>query len=160
MISATTDLYCVLGNPVSHSQSPLVHNISFKKNKIDAVYLAFEPPDIKTAVMSMRTLGIKGASITIPFKETIIHYLDEVDPLALEIGAVNTVVNKAGRLVGYNTDCDAAIAPLISPGIQDKTICIIWAGGARKAVAHGIAKQGGNIINTNRSGSKRNCPWR
>ena len=154
MISTSTDLYCVLGSPVSHSQSPLVHNISFKKNKIDAVYLAFEPPDIKTAVMSMRTLGIKGASITIPFKETIIHYLDEVDPLAVSIGAVNTVVNKAGRLVGYNTDCDAAVAPLISHGIHGKTVCIIGAGGAGKAVAHGIAKQGGRIIITNRSAEK------
>lgn len=154
MITAATDLYCVLGSPVSHSQSPLVHNISFIKNKINAVYLAFEPPDIETAVLSIRTLGIKGASVTIPFKETIIHYLDEVDPLALKIGAVNTVVNKAGRLVGYNTDCDAAIAPLISHGIQDKTICIIGAGGAGKAVAHGIANQGGQIIITNRSKRK------
>lgn len=154
MISAATNLYCVLGSPVSHSQSPLVHNISFKNNKIDAVYLAFEPPDIESAIMSMRTLGIKGASVTIPFKETIIHYLDEVDPLALDIGAVNTVVNKAGRLVGYNTDCDAALAPLISHGIQGKTVCIIGAGGAGKAVAHGIAKQGGHIIIVNRSAEK------
>lgn len=154
MITAATDLYCVLGSPVSHSQSPLVHNISFRKNKIDAVYLAFEPADIETAVMSLRSLGIKGASVTIPFKETIINYLDEVDPLARKIGAVNTVVNRSGRLVGYNTDSDAAVAPLIPHGIQDKTICIIGAGGAGKAVAHGIAKQGGQIIITNRSEGK------
>jgi shikimate dehydrogenase len=154
MITAVTDLYCVLGSPVSHSQSPLVHNISFQKNKIDAVYLAFEPPDIESALISMRTFGIKGASVTIPFKESILPYLDKVDPLAMEIGAVNTVVNRDGRLLGYNTDCDAAVTPLIAHGILDKTVCIIGAGGAGKAVAHGIAKQGGQIIITNRSAEK------
>jgi shikimate dehydrogenase len=151
MIKAPADLYCVLGSPVSHSQSPLVHNISFRENKIDAVYLAFEPDDIAKAILSIRTLGIKGASVTIPFKETIMAYLDEIDPQAREIGAVNTVVNKEGWLMGYNTDSLAAVAPLIPHGIQDKTVCIIGAGGAARAVAHGISKQGGQLIISNRS---------
>jgi len=154
MINASTDLYCVLGSPVSHSQSPLVHNISFRKNKINAVYLAFEPPDIAAAILAIRTLGIKGASITIPFKETIMAYLDELDPQAKEIGAVNTVVNKDGRLLGYNTDSQAAVNPLIPHNIKGKSICIIGAGGAARAVAHGIAKQGGHLIITNRSHKK------
>ena len=154
LINAATDLYCVLGSPVSHSQSPLVHNTNFRENKINAVYLAFEPPDIKSAIRSIRTLDIKGVSVTIPFKETIMDYLDEIDFLARKIGAVNTVVNRGGRLFGYNTDCQAAVAPLIPLGIKDKTICIIGAGGAGKAVAHGIAEQGGHIIITNRSVQK------
>lgn len=154
VIDAATDLYCVLGSPVSHSKSPLVHNTSFREEKINAVYLAFEPPDIKSAIKSIRTFDIKGVSVTIPFKETIMDYLDEIDPLSLEIGAVNTVVNRGGRLIGYNTDCQAAVAPLIPMGIKGKTICIIGAGGAGKAVAHGIAKQGGQIIITNRSVQK------
>jgi shikimate dehydrogenase len=154
LINAATDLYCVLGSPVSHSKSPLVHNTSFSENKINAVYLAFEPPDIKSAIESIRVLDIKGVSITIPFKETIMDYLDEIDPLAREIGAVNTVVNRGGRLLGYNTDCQAAVTPLIPMGIKGKTVCIIGAGGAGKAVAHGIAKQGGQIIITNRSVQK------
>ncbi len=151
MINASTELYCVLGSPVSHSQSPLVHNLCFRANKINAVYLAFEPPDIAKGILAMRTLGIKGASITIPFKETIMAFLDEVDPLAREIGAVNTVVNLDGRLLGYNTDHKAAVDPLIPHGIKDKTICIIGAGGAARAVAHGLLDQGGQLIITNRS---------
>jgi shikimate dehydrogenase len=153
-INAATRLYCVLGSPVSHSQSPLVHNINFKKKGIDAVYLAFEPKDIAEAMISIRSLGIKGASVTIPFKESIMDHLDEIDPLAEQIGAVNTVVNKAGKLWGFNTDCKAAVDPLISHGIKGKSICIIGAGGAAKAVAHGIAQQGGNLIITNRSAEK------
>ncbi|MCP3944427.1 MAG: shikimate dehydrogenase [Desulfobacteraceae bacterium] len=154
MINASTDLYCILGSPVSHSQSPLVHNISFTQNRINAVYLAFEPFDVAGAVSSIRTLKIKGASITIPFKETIMPYLDEVDHKAQEIGAVNTIVNHDGRLSGYNTDYKAAVDPLIVHGIKDKTTCIIGAGGAARAVAYGISKQGGQLIITNRSSEK------
>ncbi|MBU0971978.1 MAG: NAD(P)-binding domain-containing protein, partial [Proteobacteria bacterium] len=154
MITASTDLYCVLGNPVSHSQSPLVHNISLKENHINAVYLAFEPLDIGMAVRSIRTLNIKGASITIPFKESIMAHLDEIDSQAREIGAVNTVVNQNGRLLGFNTDSKAAIDPLLSHGIKDKTICIIGAGGAARALAHGISNHGGNLLVTNRSPQK------
>ncbi|MBA3012321.1 MAG: shikimate dehydrogenase [Proteobacteria bacterium] len=154
MITASTDLYCVLGNPVSHSQSPLVHNISFRGNHINAVYLAFEPSDIGMAVRSIRTLNIKGASITIPFKETIMAHLDEIDSQAREIGAVNTVVNQNGRLLGFNTDSKAAIDPLLSHGIKGRTICIVGAGGAARALAHGISNQGGKLVVTNRSPQK------
>ncbi len=151
MITASTCLYCVLGNPVGHSLSPLIHNGALKENKINGVYLAFEPKNIEEAVGSIRSLGIRGASITIPFKTSIIPYLDWVDPMAKTIGAVNTVVNEKGRLMGYNTDSQAAISPLLAHGIQDKTICIVGAGGAARAVAHGILKQGGDLIITNRS---------
>lgn len=154
MVSASTKLYCVLGNPVTHSKSPLVHNISFTANKIDAVYLAFEPLDIALAIQSIKTFGIKGASITIPFKQTILPYLDWVEPMSREIGAVNTVVNQEGRLLGYNTDSKAAIDPLIPYGIQDKKVCIIGAGGAARAMAHGIADKKGQLIIINRSREK------
>ncbi len=154
MITASTSLYCVLGNPVGHSLSPLIHNGALEENKINAVYLAFEPENIEEAMVSIRSMGIRGASITIPFKTSIIPYLDWVDPMAQVIGAVNTVVNKKGRLMGYNTDSQAATAPLLAHGIQDKTICIVGAGGAARAVAHGILKQGGDLIITNRSKDK------
>ena len=70
MIDQSTELYCIFANPVTHTQSPTIHNHNFARHHINAVYLAFDPPDIKSAVTSMRTLGIKGASVTIPFKET------------------------------------------------------------------------------------------
>lgn len=159
MITASTSLYCVLGNPVGHSLSPLIHNAAFKENGIDAVYLAFEPKKIEEAVLCIRSMGIGGASITIPFKTSIIPHLDWIDPMAQAIGAVNTVVNKNGKLLGYNTDCQAAIAPLLDHGIQGKRVCIIGAGGAARAVAHGlieygIVEQGENLTITNRSKDK------
>ena len=154
MITAATALYCVLGNPVSHSKSPVVHNAAFKDKGIDAAYLAFAPDNIRDAVTAVRTFNIRGASVTIPFKEVIREHLDWIDPGAEEIGAVNTVVNKHGRLMGYNTDCDAAVAPLRKFGINGKKICIVGAGGAARAVAHGIAREGGQIIIVNRTPAK------
>ena len=154
MIDASTSLYCVLGSPVSHSKSPCIHNRAFQDNGIDAVYLAFEPDDIGRAVRAIRTLSIKGASVTIPFKEAVMEHLDWIDPLAGKIGAVNTVVNAAGVLKGYNTDCRAAVAPLTAYGIEGKTVCIVGAGGAARAVAFGIAEERGRLIITNRNREK------
>lgn len=154
MITASTNLYCVLGNPVSHSQSPVVHNSAFKDKGVDGIYLAFEPESIELAVQSIRTMKIKGASITIPFKEDIIKYLDWIDPMAKRIGAVNTIVNLEGKLSGFNTDCKAAVAPLLPHGIEGKLVCIVGAGGAARAAAYGIEKEGGKLVIVNRDKEK------
>ncbi len=150
-LNSTTRLYCVFGNPVVHSLSPTLHNAAFAHYQVNGAYLAFSPPDIGQGVAAMRSLDIKGASVTIPFKESIISHLDWIHPLAERIGAVNTVVNDHGRLKGYNTDCEAAVAPLEHWGIQDKTILLLGAGGAAKAVAHGIRERGGTLLIANRS---------
>jgi shikimate dehydrogenase len=147
----TTDLYCIFGNPVTHSKSPIMHNTFFKDNKINAVYLAFKIDDIKTGIKIVKELGIKGVSITIPFKEKVIKFLDNIDPEAKKIGAVNTVVNENGTLKGYNTDWSGGIAPLKRCGIKNKKVGIIGAGGAARAIAYGIKKQGGNLTIINRS---------
>ena len=151
MINSTTDLYCIFGNPVKHSKSPEIHNAWFKKYKINAVYTAFEIDNIANAMKAVKTLNIKGASITIPFKESVMTYLDYIDKNASNIGAVNTIVNINGKLCGYNTDYKAAIEPLKTFDIKNKTICIIGAGGAAQAVAFGIKKNSGNIVIINRS---------
>ncbi|MBF0468232.1 MAG: shikimate dehydrogenase [Desulfamplus sp.] len=153
MFTATTSMYCIFGKPVSHSMSPLVHNILFSQLGIDAVYLAFEIDDIKKGVESIRSLGIKGASITIPFKEDILEYLDSIDDMALQIGAVNTVLNRDGYLVGCNTDCSGAIEPLkeTAGSVTGKHVCVIGAGGAARAVAFGMKKEGCRITIVNRS---------
>ncbi|MCK5164602.1 MAG: shikimate dehydrogenase [Desulfobacula sp.] len=151
MIDSNTQLYCVLGNPVRHSKSPVIHNACFRSNHINAVYLAFEIDEISKGITALKTLNIKGASVTIPFKESIMDYLDWIDEDALNIGAVNTVVNKDGKLLGYNTDHKAAILPLKPFGIKDKKVCIIGAGGAARAVAYGIHKEKGDIVIINRN---------
>lgn len=151
MMDTATTLYCVLGNPVAHSKSPLVHNGAFKDKNINAVYLAFAPDDIKEAVRAVRALNIKGASVTIPFKESIMDHLDWIDPLARDIGAVNTLVNERGLVKGYNTDSNAATEPLLAHGIKGKRVCIVGAGGAARAVAHGVAREQGQVLITNRT---------
>ena len=158
LITPATRLYCIFGKPVSHSMSPLVHNMLFNELGINAVYLAFEINDIEKGVDSIRTLGIKGASITIPFKEHILEYLDEIDETAMEIGAVNTVINRNGHLWGCNTDCLGAVEPLkealSGDSLEGKNVCIIGAGGAARAVAFGVKNEGGHITIVNRSRDK------
>jgi len=151
MINSETQLYCIFGNPVRHSKSPAIHNACFQRHQVNAVYLAFEINEISKAMASMKILNIKGASVTIPFKESIMDHLDWIDEDALNIGAVNTVVNKDGKLFGFNTDYKAAIAPLQPFGIKDKKICIIGAGGAAHAVAYGISREKGDLVIINRN---------
>ncbi|MFA5902414.1 MAG: shikimate dehydrogenase [Desulfobacula sp.] len=151
MINSFTQLYGVFGNPVRHSKSPIIHNFIFQYHNINAVYLAFEPDLILKGIGAIKALNIKGASITLPFKESIIDHLDWIDEDAAAIGAVNTVVNKEGFLQGFNTDYKAAVEPLKSFGIKGKKICIIGAGGAAQAVAFGIHKEKGHLVIVNRN---------
>ena len=154
-LSPETALFGLFGKPVSHSMGPLIHNTLFNRMDIDAVYLAFDIENIEKGVEAIKTLGIKGVSVTIPHKVSIMDYLDEIDPMAQKIGAVNTVLNKGGHLFGCNTDCKGAITPLkeITP-IKDRKVLIFGAGGAARAVAFGIADEGGIITIVNRDQSK------
>lgn len=151
MINATTQLYCIFGKPVSHSKSPLIHNALLTHYGINGAYLAFEIDLIRDGIKAMKTLDIKGASVTIPFKTDILDELDEISTDALEMGAVNTVVNRNGKLYGYNTDCMAAIRPLKTYGIEGKSFAVLGAGGAAQALIYGIKKEGGRVIIINRT---------
>jgi len=133
-IDSSTVLYCILGNPVKHSFSPYLHNPAFKKLKINAVYLAFQPEKIADGVNGIRALGIKGCSITIPFKSEIIPFLDEVSEIASLIGAVNTVLNKDGKLVGTNTDAFGFYKALSNAtSLTGKKIAIFGSGGSARS---------------------------
>ena len=151
MIDTDTQLYCIFGNPARHSKSPVLHNACFQQHQINAIYLAFEIDDISKGIAAMRSLNIKGASVTIPFKKSIMNHLDWIDNDALNIGAVNTVLNQEGKLSGFNTDFKAAITPLKPFGLKNKTIYIIGAGGAAHAVAYGIHKEKGRLVIINRN---------
>src|SRR5690554_2105871 len=106
MIDTKTRLLGLIGYPLGHSLSPLLHNQAIEEINLNYVYLAFEvkPADLKKAVNAIRAFGIRGVNVTIPHKERVIPLLDEVEPLARKIGAVNTIVNDQGKLKGYNTD--------------------------------------------------------
>jgi len=151
-IDQHTALYGVIGNPVRHSLSPALHNAAFSETGLNAVYLAFETGDIEECVKGIRALGIKGTSITIPFKTAVMPFLDEIDPLAKRIGAVNTIVNDSGRLKGYNTDALGALKALKEkiklPGM---TCLIIGAGGAARAIGCMLKEQDVAVSIVNRS---------
>lgn len=145
-INTKTFLYGVMGDPVSHSLSPAMHNAAFEKIGYNGVYMAFPVKDVKSAVTGIRALNVKGVSVTIPHKISVMEYLDEIDDQAKEIGALNTIVNKDGHLFGYNSDCLGAINALLDKtDIKGKDVVIAGAGGAARAIAFGIVAEGGNL---------------
>lgn len=155
VLSGHTSLYGILGNPVAHSMSPLMHNAAFRFLGIDAIYLPFEVQDLQGAVSGMKALGIKGASVTHPFKREIFALIDEIDDTAEKIGAVNTLVFGTEGVRGTNTDWVGAVRCLeaLLP-IEDHKFVVIGAGGAARAVVFGVTSKGGEAIVVNRSEDK------
>ncbi len=143
MPDTKTKTYAIIGNPVEHSMSPAIHNAAFQKEKINAVYLAYKTQDVEGAVRGMRSLGISGFSVTIPHKIEVMKYLDEIDPTAEKIGAVNTIVNNDGKLFGTNTDGKGAFRAIKEAGVKlDNGKCVILgSGGAARAIAFTIAAE-------------------
>jgi shikimate dehydrogenase len=157
----------LLGNPVGHSLSPLMHNTALKKMGIEENYSACSIQDIGGAMEGLRGMNIRGASVTIPLKVAVMEYLDDIDDDALKIGAVNTIVNNNGRLNGYNTDWLGLILTLKKEmSVRNRTFVIVGAGGTARAAAYGIIKEGGFPIIVNRTAEKGkilsgklNCPF-
>jgi len=155
VIDANTAICCLIGDPVEHSLSPLIHNAGYQALGINYVYLPFRVRDIKRAIEGIRVLGIRGASITIPHKTSAIKYIDQIDPLAEEIGAVNTIVNSNGVLTGYNTDCDGALQALEEvTTLGGKKAVLVGSGGAASAIAVGLKKNGVELVVLNRTEEK------
>jgi shikimate dehydrogenase len=148
-IDGKTRVFGILGRPVKHSLSPAMHNAAFKHLGINAVYVAFPVADLPQAVAGLKGLGIGGVSVTIPFKAEIIPLIDELDSRAGEIGAVNTVVNRDGRLIGYNTDWLGAVTALKArTSLKGQHVLILGAGGASRAIGFGIIQAGGTVTLT------------
>ena len=135
MIDASTKVYCIIGKPVRHSFSPAMQNAAFREKSINAVYTAFEVEDAGRAVAAIKTLGIAGASVTIPYKVDIIPFLDEISDIAGMIGSVNTIVSREGKLFGDNTDAPGFYRAITGKTvIEGKTIVLFGAGGAGRAI--------------------------
>lgn len=144
----------LVGDPVEHSVSPAMHNAVFSRLGLDFTYLPFrvEKERLAETVDSMRTLGIRGLNVTIPHKVDVIPLLDELDPLAEKIGAVNTMVNDKGILKGYNTDAGGFLEALLQSGFepQNKKAIVLGAGGASRAVCFALAESGAEVVILNR----------
>ncbi len=150
-IRGTTQVLGIFGYPVEHSLSPVMQNAALQAAGLDAVYVPFmvAPVKLEEAVEAIRALGIRGVNVTIPHKENIISYLDELDPKARMIGAVNTVINENGRLIGYNTDETGLIKSLaqdLAFHPNGRRILMLGAGGASRAALVALAEQGAQWI--------------
>lgn len=149
-ISGKTRLLGLFGTPVGHSKSPAMYNYCFRKFNLDWAYLAFDVPLEKTsdAIQSFRTLNMVGANVTMPLKKAVIPYLDELTPAASAIQAVNTIVNRDGKLIGNNTDGCGYTRNLESHGIsvRGKKIVLMGGGGAASAIAVQAALEGAKEI--------------
>ncbi len=147
--------FALFGNPVSQSLSPLMHEAAFRRMGIAAVYTACRVGDASEVIRRIREDGIGGASITIPFKETVMALLDAVDPDAAAIGAVNTIVNSGGRLTGFNTDAPGFLRDLGEwMAIEGKVFAVLGAGGAARAALFALKGAGGMPIVVNRTAER------
>ncbi len=145
-LDKNTKIFGLIGNPVEHSFSHVVHNAAFENSDMDAVYLKFDVDKLKEFVSNIKKHNMGGFSVTIPHKVGIMKYLDRIDKKAREIGAVNTITIESKRLHGYNTDCDGAMQALEGKADLDgKNTIILGAGGSARAIAYGLLNRNAKI---------------
>ncbi len=166
-INGKTIIHGIIGNPVSHSLSPAMHNSAFAALNLNAAYVPFPVTDVASAMTGLRALGIRGVSVTIPHKQAVIDHLDDIDPVAAKIGAVNTLCIKNGRITGHNTDwigANRALAEKIP--LSGKKVLILGAGGSARAIGFGLLEAGAQILLASRTPQKGrqlattlSCPW-
>ena len=147
LITGKTKLLGVIGHPVEHSLSPVMHNAALTHLGLDYVYIPFpiEPQNLQTAIQGFTAIGVVGFNVTIPHKQAILPLLSEIEPIARSVGAVNTVSRKNNKWIGTNTDIEGFIAPLQTTYNQDwnqKIAVILGNGGAARAVVAGCSQLG------------------
>ena len=156
MVDAATQVYGVAGDPVSHSLSPIMMNAAFRRETVNAVYLALHAKTLKDLVTCVHEIPIRGLSITMPYKQQIIDVLSNSDPLTRQIGACNTMVRgQDGKLYGFNTDVAGIVVPLEQRiTLQGAKILVVGAGGVARAAAFGLKNKGAEVFITNRTAEK------
>ncbi len=147
MMDSHTALFGVIGDPIRHSKSPIMLNRAFRETGVNGVYAAFHvtPERLEQAIAGARGLGFRGLNVTIPHKVEVMQFLDEISEGAQAIGAVNTIVNENGRLIGYNTDGIGYVRSLkeeAEPDLSGKTIVVFGAGGAARGILWALAQEG------------------
>ncbi len=154
VISGTTRLCGIIGDPIEHTMSPVMHNAAFREIGIDYLYVPFrvKKEELGKAIEGMRALNFRGLNVTIPHKVAVLQFMDELDPLAKKIDAVNTIDNVDGVLKGYNTDATGFLQALLERGIEPegKKVVILGAGGASRAISFILADSGAHLVILNR----------
>src|SRR5271157_2353374 len=156
MVDAATQVYGVAGDPVSHSMSPIMMNTAFRRETVNAVYLALHAKTLKDLMACVNDIPLRGLSITLPYKQDIVPLLSNSDALTRQIGACNTLVRaQDGKLYGFNTDVAGIVVPLEQRlTLQGAKILIVGAGGAARAAAFGLKNKGAEVFITNRTAEK------
>jgi len=157
LINNKTNVLGIIGEVAENSMSKYLHNANFKEENLDYVYMPFKvrKEELKKFIKNFREFNFSGASVTIPHKVEVIKLIDEVDETVKEIGAVNTIVNKNGKLIGHNTDYLGAIEALKEKvQLNGKKTLVVGAGGAARAVIYGLKKENANVTTTNRTEKK------
>jgi 3-dehydroquinate dehydratase / shikimate dehydrogenase len=152
-IDAATRVYGVVGNPVKSSLSPVMLNTAFRRETVNAVYLALQTNKLSDLLALVREVPLHGLSVTMPFKQEVMKHLENTDPISAEIGACNTIVRaQDGKLYGFNTDVAAIVRPLERRlSLRGAKILVLGAGGAARAAVFGLARKGAEVSVTNRT---------
>jgi 3-dehydroquinate dehydratase/shikimate dehydrogenase len=152
-VDVATRVYGVVGDPISHSLSPAIMNAALRRENVNGVFLALHAKSLKDLMACVKEIPIQGLSVTMPYKEAIIPYLDNTDPQTTKIGACNTVVrSQEGKLYGFNTDTSGVVRPLEQRmTLQDARVLVLGAGGAARAAVFGLKERGAQIFILNRS---------
>jgi shikimate dehydrogenase len=149
-ITATTRIVGVIGDPIAHSRSPLMHNAAFRALDLNFAYGAFrvDPGDVAAAVAAVRALGLAGLNVTIPHKQAVIPFVDRLSKVARLTGAVNTIVNRDGMLLGDNTDVPGLLRALDEAGLPPrlKLAVVLGAGGSARAAVAALAGRARTVL--------------
>lgn len=148
-ITGKTDVYAILGHPVEHSLSPAMQNAEFERLGIDSIYIPapVHPDNLEMSLKGMVAAGVVGFNVTIPHKQAVMPFLDEISDDAALVGAVNTIKVENGRLLGFNTDIDGWIRDIQEDILLERSsVCIVGAGGAARAIAVGALKSGASRL--------------
>ena len=156
MVDAATQVYGVAGDPVSHSMSPIMMNTAFRRETVNAVYLALHARSLKDLMACINDIPLRGLSITMPYKQDIVALLSNSDALTRQIGACNTVVRaQDGKLYGFNTDVAGIVTPLEQRlTLHGAKILVLGAGGVARAAVFGLKNKGAEVFITNRTPEK------
>lgn len=155
-VSSSTRVYGVVGNPVSHSLSPLVHNLAFRRETFNGIFTALQATSLNDVLQLVKEIPLHGLSVTMPFKTEILKHLANTDELSSKIGACNTVVRaQNGNLYGFNTDVAGVVRPLERRlPLRGARILVLGAGGAARAAVFGLIDKGSEVFITNRTHDK------
>ena len=155
-INGSTEIYGIIGNPVSNSLSPIMHNSAFEALGLNKIYVAFPAENAEKALAGCRALGVHGLSVTIPHKEMVLAHIDSIDPVAEKIGAVNTLVfDEEKKIHGLNTDwlgANRALAEKLD--LEGKRFLVLGAGGSAKAIGFGLQEAGAKVTLASRTESR------